>query len=101
MLRLEAREGFMNCLECAALARTLKAAFAKYMDARSAVFYRVSTEIAAMKQVDMERARASLQEHELVCRLGAEVGPTTDLEVENPGAGKRPGEQFLATDDAR
>ena len=93
----------MNCLECTALARTLKAALAKYMDARSAVFYRVSTEIAAMKQVDMERARASLQEHELVCPLGAEVGPTTgtDLDVENPGAGKRPGEQFLATDDAR
>ncbi|MGB9106637.1 MAG: hypothetical protein WCC59_17930 [Terriglobales bacterium] len=91
----------MNCLECAALDRTLKAALAKYIEARSAAFYRVSTEFAAMKQVDMERARASVQEHELVCRFAAQVGPTRDLEVENPGAGKRPGKQSLAMDDAR
>jgi hypothetical protein len=56
MLLLKGREGFMNCLECAALDRTLKAALAKYIEARSAVFFRVSTEFAAMKQVDMERA---------------------------------------------
>ncbi len=91
----------MSCLECAALDRTLKAALAKYIEARSAAFYRVSTEFAAMKQVDMERARASVQEHELVCRFAAQVGPTRDLEVENPGAGRRPGKQSLAMDDAR
>ena len=91
----------MNCLECAALDRTLKAALAEYIEARSAAFYRVSTERAAMKQVDMERAKTSVQEHGLVCPLGAEVGPTTNIEVENPGAGKRPGKQPLATDDAQ
>jgi hypothetical protein len=98
---LEAREGFMNCLECAALDRTLKAALAEYIEARSEAFYRVSTEFAAKKQVDMERAKASKQDHELVCRFAAQVGPTTDLEVENPGAGRRPGKQSLATDEAR
>ena len=91
----------MNCLECAALDRILKAVLAQYGDAHSAVFYRGSTERAAMKQVDMERAKANVREHELVCPLWAEVGPTTDIEVENSGNGKRPGKQTLATDDAR
>ena len=30
----------------------------------------------------------------LGCPFVAEVGPTTDIEDENPGAGKRPGRQF-------
>jgi hypothetical protein len=85
MLLHEAREGFMNCLECAALDRTLKAALAEYVEARSEAFYRVSTERAAMKQVDMERAKSSKQEHELACPFAAQVGPTRDIEVENPG----------------
>ena len=91
----------MNCLECAALDRTLKAALAKYRDARSAVFYRVSTEFAAMKQVDMERAKASIQEHESVCPFGAEVGQPPTSRSRIPATGKRPGKQSLATDDAR
>lgn len=77
MLLHEAREGFMNCLECTTLDRTLKAALAEYIEARSAAFYRVSTEFAAIKQVDMERAKASVQEHELVCPFAAQGGPTT------------------------
>ena len=91
----------MNCLECAALDRTLKAALARYVEARSSAFFRVSTEFAAMNQVDMERAKTSIQDHKLVCPFGAEVGPTTDIEVENPNAGRRPGRQSLTTDDAR
>ncbi len=38
-----------------------------YMDARSSAYYRVSTELAATKNVDMERARYDLEEHHLVC----------------------------------
>lgn len=91
----------MNCLECAALARTLKAALARYVAARSSAFFRVSTEFAAMNQVDMERAKAGLQDHELVCRFAAQVGPARDIEVENPDAGRRPGKQSLAMDEAR
>jgi hypothetical protein len=91
----------MNCLECAVLDRTLKAALAKYSEARSAAFYRVSTEIAAIRMVDMERAKASIEEHESVCRFAAEVGPTTNIEVENPGAAKQPAKQSLAMDGAR
>ena len=91
----------MNCLECAALDRILEAVLAQYGDARSAVFYRGSTERAAMKQVDMERAKANVREHKLVCPSWAEVGSTTGIEVEIPGAEKQPGKQSLATDEAR
>ena len=64
---------FMNCLQCADLWRTLESAHIQYVAARSAEFYRVSTEIAAQKQVDMERARIDLQEHQATCsRLGAD-----------------------------
>lgn len=101
MLLLEAPEGFMKCLVCTALDRTFKAALAKYMEARSAAFYQVSTELAAMQQVDMERAKISIQEHKWVCTFAAYVGPTADIEVENPGAGRRPGKLSFATDDAR
>ena len=57
----------MDCLQCADLCRTFESAHIKYVAARSAEFYRVSTEIAAKKQVDMERARTDLQEHQAIC----------------------------------
>jgi hypothetical protein len=82
-------------LECAALDRTFKAAFAKYIEARSSALFRVSTEFAAMDQVDMERSKTSIQEHELVCTFAGEVAPTAGIEVENLGAGKRPGSNPL------
>ena len=85
----------MKCLECAALDRALNAALAKYMEARSSALFRVSTELAAMNQVDMERVKTSIQEHRLVCPFGAEEGPTTGIDVENPGAGTRPGSNPL------
>jgi len=64
---MERVTAFMNCLQCADLCRALESAQIKYVAARSAEFYRVSTEIAAKKQVDMERARIDLQEHQATC----------------------------------
>jgi len=58
---------FMDCLQCADLSRTFESAHLKYVAARSADFYRISTEIAAKKQVDMERARIDLEEHHAAC----------------------------------
>lgn len=58
---------FMDCLECKDLDRALKLTLASYMTARSAPFYRICTDIAAKKEVDMERAKTDLQEHRLVC----------------------------------
>lgn len=57
----------MNCLICKDLERTLESRRSQYLEARSAAFYRVSTELAAYKNVDMERAKSDLEEHQLVC----------------------------------
>lgn len=78
----------MKCLECAALGRAFKVALDGYTEARAAPFYRVSTELAAIKNVDMERARASIQEHKLVCRFTGQVGqPRTPMLRTHPTLG--------------
>ena len=56
----------MNCSEGTHRYRALESAHIKYVEARSASFYRVST-VAAKEQVDMERAKTDLQEHQSVC----------------------------------
>ena len=57
----------MDCLICKELERAFESRFSAYIEARSAAYYRVSTELAAKKQVDMERAKSDLEEHQLVC----------------------------------
>jgi hypothetical protein len=57
----------MTCLICRDLGRTLDSRRSKYFEARSAAYYKVSTELAAHKLVDMERAKTDLEEHLLVC----------------------------------
>jgi len=69
-----------NCLVCKDLERALESRLSGYMQACSAAYYRVSTELAANKNVDMERAKSDLEEHRLVCvfaaslKLGSELG---------------------------
>ena len=63
----------MNCLECRDFDRAFQSRLAKYIEARSAAFYRVSTELAAKKMVDMERAKTDLQEHQSACPFTAKV----------------------------
>ncbi len=57
----------MACLICKDLERTLDSRRSKYFEARSSVYYQVSTELAAQKNVDMERAKSDLEEHQLAC----------------------------------
>jgi len=57
----------MGCSICKVLERALESRRSKYIDARSAAYYRVSTELAAYKNVEMERAKSDLAEHHLVC----------------------------------
>lgn len=57
----------MACLICRDLERTLDFRRSKYFEARSAAYYQVSTELAAQKNVDMERAKSDLEEHRLAC----------------------------------
>ena len=55
----------MDCLICRDLERALESRRSAYVEARAD--YRVSTELAAKKNVDMERAKSDLEEHQLVC----------------------------------
>jgi len=55
----------MDCLECKKLEDAFKSKLGLYIEARSAAYYRVSTELAAKKNVDMERARNNMKEHRL------------------------------------
>jgi hypothetical protein len=49
------------------LEQALEFRLSGYSEARSAAFYQVSTQLAAKKKVDMERARNDLEEHQLIC----------------------------------
>lgn len=67
----------MGCLECKNLEDAFESRLSQYIDARSATYYRVTSELAAKKNVDMERAKSALEEHQLVCASGAEVRQST------------------------
>ncbi len=62
----------MDCLECKNLEEVFESRLSQYIEARSAAYYRVSTKLAAKKNVDMERARNDLEEHQLICGSAAE-----------------------------
>jgi hypothetical protein len=57
----------MGCLICKDMERAFEASHSEYIEARSSAFYRVSSRFAALKNVDMERAKNDLEEHRLVC----------------------------------
>jgi hypothetical protein len=57
----------MDCQTCRDLARAFEAGHSEYIEARSSACYQVSKRFAAKKNVDMERARYELEEHQLVC----------------------------------
>ena len=57
----------MGCLVCASLEQAYLARLSEYIEARSSVCYRVSTRLAAQLNVEMERARYELEEHQSVC----------------------------------
>jgi hypothetical protein len=59
--------GTMDCLKCTDLRQAFESKLGKYIEACSAAYYRVSTELAAHKNVDMERAWSDLEEHQLIC----------------------------------
>jgi hypothetical protein len=63
----------MDCLKCMELRQAFESKLGKYIEARSAAYYRVSTELAARKNVDMERAWSDLEEHQLLCVSASKV----------------------------
>jgi hypothetical protein len=56
----------MNCPICKGLEEVCEPRLSEYVKARSAAYYRVSTELAAYKNVKMERAKSKLEEHRCV-----------------------------------
>jgi hypothetical protein len=72
----------MNCLDCRGLERAFQSRLAKYVATRSAAFYRVSTELAAKKQVDMERAKTDLLEHQLICPFTAKIRDLSQAQLD-------------------
>jgi hypothetical protein len=57
----------MDCLKCVHVEQVFQSRVVDYCEVRSAAFYQVSTELAAKKNVDMERARYDMEEHRLIC----------------------------------
>lgn len=64
---LEAWRHSVECSMCRDMERALEHKRSQYLEARSAAYYRVSTELAAYKNVEMERAKSDLEEHQSVC----------------------------------
>jgi hypothetical protein len=58
-----------HCPICENLKAACESRLSKYAEARSAAYYRVSTELAAYKNVEMGRAKSELEGHRLVCTL--------------------------------
>jgi hypothetical protein len=67
----ETRSIATQCPICKDLEAACESRLSDYAEARSAAYYRISTELAAYKNVEMERARSELEEHRLVCVLQA------------------------------
>jgi hypothetical protein len=68
----------MDCVKCLELRQTFEFKRGEYVEARSAAYYQVSTELAAQRNVDMERAKNDLEEHQFVCVSSAKVRPRLD-----------------------
>ncbi len=79
----------MECSICANLEQAYLASLGEYIEARSSVGYRVSTKLAAQKNVEMERARYELEEHRSAC-ASAVLAPVMMPQREVPTTKLRP-----------
>jgi hypothetical protein len=67
------KETGMACVICDNLELAYQARLSEYIEARSSAGYRVSTRLAAQKNVEMERARYELEEHQSACLSAVRV----------------------------
>jgi hypothetical protein len=56
----------MNCPTCRDLELAYETALSEYLEARSSAWFSVSSDVAARRNVDMERTRYDPEEHRLV-----------------------------------
>jgi hypothetical protein len=68
----------MNCAVCKHLSEIYQVTQERYVAARNGVFHLVSTELAASRLVDMERAKNDLVEHQGVCEAALPVAEACD-----------------------
>jgi len=72
----------MDCPICRDLRRAYETGLNEYIDAHSSASYGISTELAAFKNVEMERAKSELEEHRLGCVFAVRVfTPLLELDV--------------------
>jgi len=71
----------MNCVRCDHLTQVLASRREGYVQARAAAYYRVSTELAARKQVDMERAKTDHEEHRLACHRAPNLKDSQSVQL--------------------
>jgi len=81
----------MECLICRNLKRAYDVGLREYSEARSSAYFEVSKKFAAVKNVDMERARNELEEHRLRCVFVGKVlalpeGRDTSAHLKRPAA---------------
>ncbi len=57
----------MSCPICRDLERDYESKLGEYLAARSSAVYGMSRKLAAEKNVEMERARYELEEHQVIC----------------------------------
>jgi len=57
----------LNCPLCRELEQAYEAALSEYIEACSSASFYVCSNLAARKNVDMERTKYELEEHSLVC----------------------------------
>ena len=57
----------MDCAMCRELKRVFEIKLTQYVEACASAYYRVSTQLAARRNVDMERAKNDCEEHHMVC----------------------------------
>jgi hypothetical protein len=76
----------MDCVRCDHLMQVFTSRLEGYVQARAAAFYRVSTELAARKQVDMERAKTDFEEHRLACHRAPNLKDFQSLQLTGTAA---------------
>jgi hypothetical protein len=57
----------LNCPHCRELKQAYEAALSEYVEVRASALFLICSNLAARKNVDMERTKFELAEHGLVC----------------------------------
>jgi hypothetical protein len=91
----------MSCTICKGLEESCESRLSEYVKARAAAYYRVSTELAAYKNVEMERAKIELEEHRLVCVCASKSRQPGPNHLRKPKEGTWQRSEAIRTGESR